>query len=107
VIGDGRSGALVAADGAIDWWAVLGMDSPPVFAAVLDPGTGGAFTLEPAVPYRVSRRYLPDTNVLETTFSTDGGLVRVVDALNRTGVPRHAAAARRGPDDRRDSRGRG
>ncbi len=85
VIGDGRSGALVATDGAIDWWAMPGMGSPPVFAAVLDPGTGGAFTLEPAVPYRVSRRYLPDTNVLETTFSTDGGLVRVVDALNRDG----------------------
>jgi GH15 family glucan-1,4-alpha-glucosidase len=83
VLGDGRSGALVATDGAIDWWAVPAMDSPPVFAAVLDPEAGGAFSLEPAVPYRVTRRYLPDTNVLETTFSTDGGLVRVVDALNR------------------------
>lgn len=35
------------------------------------------------MPYQVRRRYLPDTNVLETTFVTDGGLVRVVDALNR------------------------
>ncbi len=82
-IGDGRSAALVAADGAIDWWAVPAMDAPPIFAAILDPGTGGTFTLEPAVPYRSERRYLPDTNVLETTFITDGGRVRVVDALNR------------------------
>ena len=83
VIGDGRSAALVAADGAVDWWAVPAMDAPPVFAAILDPETGGTFTLEPTVSYQVTRRYLPDTNVLETTFTTDGGLVRIVDAINR------------------------
>ena len=88
VIGDGRSGALVATDGAIDWWAVPAMDSPGLRGRA-GPGTGGAFTLEPAVPYRVTRRYLPDTNVLETTFSTDGGLVRVVDAAQ----PRRGRAA--------------
>lgn len=83
VIGDGRSAALVAADGGIDWWAVPSMDAPPVFAAILDPEGGGSFTLEPAVPYKAERRYLPGTNVLETTFRTDGGAVHVVDALNR------------------------
>jgi GH15 family glucan-1,4-alpha-glucosidase len=83
VIGDGRSAALVGADGAIDWWAVPTMDSPPVFGAILDPEAGGSFTLEPAVPYEVERRYLPGTNVLETKFRTAGGLVRVIDALNR------------------------
>lgn len=83
IIGDGLSAALVAADGSIDWWAVPSMDAPPVFAAVLDPAEGGAFTLEPAVPYQTERRYLPETNVLETTFRTGGGTVRVVDALNR------------------------
>lgn len=82
-VGDGRSAALVAADGAIDWWAVPVMDSPPLFGAALDPGTGGQFPLHPAVPCRVERGYLPDTNVLETTFITDTGQVRVTDALNR------------------------
>ena len=52
VIGDNKSIALVARDGAIDWWAAPAMDSP-VFAAILDPRDGGCFTLEPAVPYRV------------------------------------------------------
>jgi GH15 family glucan-1,4-alpha-glucosidase len=82
LIGDGRSAALVAADGRVDWWAVPAMDAPPVFAAILDPG-GGSFTLEPTVPYQAERRYLPGTNVLETTFRTDRGAVHVVDALNR------------------------
>jgi GH15 family glucan-1,4-alpha-glucosidase len=83
VIGDGKSAALIAGDGAIDWWAAPAMDSPPVFAALLDPRDGGCFTLEPAVSYRVKRRYLPGTNVLETTFSTRTGSVRVIDSLNQ------------------------
>ena len=83
VIGDGESVALVARDGAIDWWAAPAIDSTPVFAAVLDPAGGGCFTLEPTVPYSADRRYLPGTNVLETTFSTDDGTVRVIDSMNQ------------------------
>jgi GH15 family glucan-1,4-alpha-glucosidase len=84
VIGDGESVALVARDGAIDWWAAPAMDSAPVFAAVLDPEDGGCLALEPTVPYQVDRRYLPGTNVLETTFRTRDGTVRVIDSLNQS-----------------------
>jgi Trehalase-like, N-terminal len=59
------------------------MDAPPVFAALLDPETGGDFSVCPAVPYRAERRYVPGTCVLETTFTTDDGQVVVTDALNR------------------------
>ena len=83
VIGYCKSIALVARDGAIDWWGAPAMDSPPVFAAILDPREGGCLTLEPGRAYRVSRRYLPGTNVLETTFSTRDGAVRVIDSLNQ------------------------
>ncbi|MGY1901085.1 glycoside hydrolase family 15 protein [Nocardia gipuzkoensis] len=81
VIGDGRTAALVARDGSVDWLALPDLHSPPIFAAVLDAFRGGNFCLEPEVAYRVARRYVPATNVLETTFITDSGAVRVTDAL--------------------------
>lgn len=83
LLGDLRAAALVATDGTIDWLALPTMDAPPVCAALLDPQRGGSITLLPTVPYEVSRRYLPGTMVLETTFTTSVGTVRVTDALNR------------------------
>ena len=80
-IGDGRTVALVARDGSVDWLPLPDLDAPTVFAGILDSTRGGRLGLEPEARYDVERRYLPDTNVLETTFVTEQGAVRVTDAL--------------------------
>ncbi len=46
-LGDGRSVALVGADGSIDWWCVPNMDSVPLFDRILDPERGGRFSVTP------------------------------------------------------------
>src|SRR4051794_5019070 len=83
VIGNKRSAALVALDGSVDWLCLPAYDSASVFGALLDPQAAGAWTLQPSIPFQASRRYLEGTNVLETTFATESGTVRVLDAMTR------------------------
>jgi GH15 family glucan-1,4-alpha-glucosidase len=80
-IGDGRTVAIVSLDGTVAWLPSPYVDSPSMFASLLDAGRGGRCTLAPRDPFDVRRRYVPDTNVLETTVVTDGGVARVTDAL--------------------------
>lgn len=80
-IGDGRTVALIDREGRIDWLPLPTLHSPPVFAALLDDESGGRLTLAPAGEARMRRRYVAGTNVLETTYTTDRGTVRVTDAL--------------------------
>jgi GH15 family glucan-1,4-alpha-glucosidase len=81
-LGDGRSVALVAPDGAVAWWCVPHMDSPPLFDRLLNPAKGGYFQLRPEEFFTMERRYRPDSNVLETVFTTDGGEAVLVESLN-------------------------
>ncbi len=83
-IGEGRSVALIAPDGAIDWWCAPNLDSPPLFDRLLDPAIGGFFQIEPTQPYQTERAYRAESNVLETRFITQQGSVLLTESLNST-----------------------
>jgi alpha,alpha-trehalase len=80
-LSDCHTGALVAADGAVDWLCVPCFDAPSVFASLLDR-EAGAFRLGPfGINVPAARAYVPGTNVLLTTWQTPNGWVEVRDAL--------------------------
>jgi GH15 family glucan-1,4-alpha-glucosidase len=80
LLSDCNSAALVARDGSIDWLCLPRFDSPSVLGAILDP-TAGHWSITPAGAFESERRYADGSLVLETTFTTETGVVRVRDAL--------------------------
>ncbi len=80
IIGDGRSAALVSLRGSIDWLCWPRFDSPSVFGSILDDGAGH-WTVAPTPPFRAERRYVADTNVLETRFVTPSGTLVLTDFM--------------------------
>jgi pentatricopeptide repeat protein len=85
-IGNLRTVALVARDGTIDWLCLPHLDSPSVFASLLDPDRAGRFRIAPPGPTRRGeQRYLEDTNVVETAFDTPGGRLVVTDLMPLAG----------------------
>ncbi len=78
-IGNTRTAALVGRDGSIDWLCVPRFDGTACFAALLGEPRHGRWLLAPAGQVRaVSRRYQPDSLILETDFETSEGAVRVI-----------------------------
>ncbi|MBA2331793.1 MAG: glycoside hydrolase family 15 protein [Actinobacteria bacterium] len=88
LLSDCNSAALVGSDGSIDWLCLPRFDSPAVFARILDPD-GGHWSITPAASWTTLRRYLPGSLVLETTFRTETGSVRLLDALVFADGQRH------------------
>jgi alpha,alpha-trehalase len=80
LLADCNSAALVDRDGSIGWLCLPRYDSPAVFAQILD-SEGGHWQIKPSSAYRSERRYLPGTLVIETTFATESGSVRLTDAM--------------------------
>lgn len=82
LIGNMLSAALVGHDGSIDWLCLPRFDSPACFAALLGDAGNGRWRIAPKgrVTHR-SRRYLPDTAVLETRFQTESGVATLTDFM--------------------------
>jgi GH15 family glucan-1,4-alpha-glucosidase len=94
--------ALVAPSGNVEWLCLPRIDSPSVFAAILDRAAGG-FRVGPAdVVVPAARRYLPGSLMVETTWKTRTGWLIVRDALcvgRWYHDERRSAAWRRAPTD--------
>jgi GH15 family glucan-1,4-alpha-glucosidase len=89
LIGNSYTAALVSNDGSIDWCCLPRFDSPSTFAAILDDEKGGKFHIKPRTSFESQQSYLPDTNILQTTFRTDTGTVTVIDFMPCYRTSRH------------------
>ena len=89
LIGDTQTAALVGRDGSIDWLCLPDFDSGACFAALLGGPEYGRWSICPHTKaLSTTRRYRPNTLILETDFSTDSGDVRVIDFMTpRDGEP--------------------
>ena len=80
-LSDCEVSALVAPDGSVEWLCLPRPDSPSVFGALLDR-SAGFFRFGPSgIDVPNQRRYVPGTNVLETTWHTPTGWLIVWDLL--------------------------
>lgn len=82
LIGDTETVALVSRSGSIDWLCLPRIDSNACFAQLLGTGSHGYWSIRPAAPVRrIDQRYRPETLILETEVSCEGGRVRVIDFM--------------------------
>jgi GH15 family glucan-1,4-alpha-glucosidase len=101
-LSDGEVAALVAPSGNVEWLCLPRFDSPSVFGSILDRDAGG-FRFGPAeILVPAARRYLPGTNVLETSWGNSSGWIIIRDVL-LIGPWRHqddrSRSQRRAPTD--------
>jgi GH15 family glucan-1,4-alpha-glucosidase len=82
IIGDRRSAALVSRRGSVDWLCWPRFDSDACFAALLGDERHGCWRIAPAdEAVATTRRYLPDTLILETRHATTAGAAKVTDLM--------------------------
>ncbi len=82
LIGDCETAALVSRGGSIDWLCWPTFSSGACFAALLGTARHGFWRIAPHEPKATtSRRYLGDTLVLETTFTTSTGTAVLIDFM--------------------------
>jgi len=96
IIGDLETAALVARDGTIDYLCWPSLDSPTIFAGLMDDDRGGVFELEPELDRpRHLQLYVPDTNVLLTRWMAESGSAEVIDMMPQPEARRRAGSGAR------------
>lgn len=85
LIGNLRTCAMVASDGGLDYMCWPNFDSPSVFCRILDKDKGGHFNITPKHDdlCTTKQHYLPASNVLQTRYLKEEGVMNVVDFLPR------------------------
>lgn len=81
LIGDLHTAALVSKNGSIDWCCWPDFDSAAVFCKLLDAERGGSFAISPRANFVSNQEYIDGTNVLQTVFETDSGIIRLTDFM--------------------------
>jgi GH15 family glucan-1,4-alpha-glucosidase len=82
VLGDTGTAALVGKDGSVDWLCLPRFDSHACFAALLGGPEHGRWLIGPKdASAACSRRYVGDSAVLESTWTTDTGCVTILDVM--------------------------
>ena len=81
LIGDGKTAALVARDGSIDWLCWPRFDGEACLAALLGRPENGYWLLAPVEQAETNRQYRRDTMVVETCFRTASGSARMLDFM--------------------------
>ncbi|KAL1840638.1 hypothetical protein VTJ49DRAFT_246 [Mycothermus thermophilus] len=96
LIGNMRTCALVGMDGSIDFMCWPEFDSPSVFCRLLDKDKGGHFAIQPAphLHCTTKQQYLPSSNILQTRYIHEDGVVDIVDFFPR---PKSAKVLSKGP----------
>ena len=83
IIGNCHSAALISKHGSLDWCCLPEFDSSSVFAKLLDDKIGGHFGFIVDDSYVISQKYLTNTSVLVTTFSSVEGVFELIDFMPR------------------------
>ncbi|MCC7010038.1 MAG: glycoside hydrolase family 15 protein [Acidobacteria bacterium] len=81
LIGDCETAALVSRGGSIDWLCWPRFDSDACLAALLGTPANGRWLVAPLEGATITRRYRPDTLILETTFETSSGRATLIDFM--------------------------
>src|SRR5438045_9786790 len=88
-LSDTQTGALVGPNASVDWLCVPRFDSAACFAALLGERKNGRWLISPAdQSAEVTRKYRGETLILDTTFETKDGEVRLIDCMPPRGTNR-------------------